>query len=183
MLDLLMTRQKLNWDHSYLIDALYWSKRSHDIHTQCGCVLVAPDHTPLSFGYNGHIRNITEGLLPLNRPNDVDELDKYPFMIHAEINAILNCARQGKSTLNATAYITGRPCVSCLQYLWQAGICRIVYSDFNSPKMFNDDPTFEIKIKKLLGAMGLRMIVDFIPATELDLTHIKEAMNELEPNS
>ena len=44
------------WDNTYLVDAVYWSRRSHDPETQCGCVIVNPmDNTPISHGYNGFV--------------------------------------------------------------------------------------------------------------------------------
>lgn len=117
-------RDKIDWDLIFLREALLWSEKSHDAETQCGCVLVK-DQTPLSTGYNGFVRGIDDSVLPNIRPH------KYPFMIHAELNAVLNCARQGKSTLGATAYITTTPCFQCLQLLWQAGITHIVYSNLS----------------------------------------------------
>ena len=107
-----------------------WSEKSHDAETQCGCVLVR-DKTPLSTGYNGFIRDIDDSVLPNCRPH------KYPFMLHAEWNTVLNCARQGKSTLGATAYITTKPCFLCFQSLYQAGINRIVYSNMSLSQNYN----------------------------------------------
>jgi len=120
------------WDHIFLREALLWSERSHDAETQCGCVLVK-DKTVLSTGYNGFIRDIDETMLPNLRPH------KYPFMLHAELNAILNCARLGKPTLGATAYITTKPCFSCFQMLYQAGIVHIVYSNFHISQHYDNN--------------------------------------------
>lgn len=122
----------MDWDIDYLLDAIFWSHRSHDNETKCGCVIAASDRTPISFGYNGFIRNIDDSDLPRTRP------DKYPYMIHAETNALLNALRQGKSTLGATAYISGKPCLNCFQFMWQAGIVRIVYTNYSKPKMIED---------------------------------------------
>ena len=122
--------EKIPWDHTFLLEALSWSKRSHDPDTKCGCVLVR-DKRILSTGYNGFIRNIDDSMLPNQRPF------KYDFMLHAEFNAICNCARNGVSSLGATAYITTKPCVQCFQMLWQAGINRIVYSNMGNSKHFH----------------------------------------------
>ena len=163
------------WDHTFLIEAALWAERSHDAETQCGCVLVK-DKTPLSVGYNGFIRDIDDSVLPNLRPH------KYPFMIHAEINAILNCARQGKSTLGAIAYITTKPCVQCFQFLWQAGITRIVYSNISCSHNYNHDEADD-QIQALLllinpitnvpvGAMRMNvqaqnLVVDFIDKNDV----------------
>lgn len=123
---------KFSWAKHFLQEAIHWSKRSHDIHTQCGCVLVSIDNTIVSAGYNGFIRGIDDSSLPRSRP------EKYPYMIHAEANAIYNAVRQGKSTLDCTAYITAKPCVACLQSMWQSGINRIIFTDHSHPKMVSD---------------------------------------------
>lgn len=112
------------------------AKRSDDYDTKCGCVLVDKDNTVLSTGFNGFIRDAEPTSLPNTRIGDnQEESYKYSFMIHAEHNALLNCARQGKSTLGATSYQTGFPCNWCLQYLSQCGITKIVWTDWSKPKM------------------------------------------------
>jgi dCMP deaminase len=133
-------KPRISWDNIFLLEAKLWSSRSHDPQTQCGCVLVSPDRTVLSTGYNGFIRDINDTALPNLRPATQDqEISKYDFMIHAEHNAILNCARNGTTTVGATAYITGPPCNWCLQYMWQAAIVKIVYSDWSNPTMIEGD--------------------------------------------
>jgi dCMP deaminase len=130
--ELRIETKRMPWDHTFLQMAVNTAARSHDPQTQNGCVLVR-DNTILSTGYNGFIRNIDDTALPNLRPY------KYPFMIHAEHNAILNCARNGISTLGATSYQTGMPCVPCLQFMWQAGIDRIVYTDYSQNVMCNEE--------------------------------------------
>lgn len=115
------------WDNMFFSEAVLWSRMSHDTQTQCGCVLVKNKAT-ISTGYNGFMRDINDTAFPRTRP------DKYPFMIHAEANAVYNAAREGKSTVGATAYVTAPPCTACLQMLWQCGITTIYFSDLSSPK-------------------------------------------------
>lgn len=122
--------ERTPWDITFLRQAIESASRSHDAETKCGCVLVS-ENTILSGGYNGFVRDIDDTVLPNLRPH------KYPFMLHAEWNAILNCARQGKSTLGATCYVTTKPCFLCFQSLWQAGITRIVYTDWSISKNYN----------------------------------------------
>jgi dCMP deaminase len=144
----------------FLHSALHWSKRSHDIHTKCGCVFVI-NKTIISHGYNGFIREIDDSILPLTRP------EKYPFMMHAEQNAIFNCARNGISCNRATAYITGIPCTSCLQFMYQSGIVKIVYSNFNSPHMCKENIE-EQNYQTLIKLMEGKMEIVFIPNQKLD---------------
>jgi len=185
--DLRKETKRVSWNHIFLIEAHLWSKRSHDPQTQCGCVLVSPDHTVLSTGYNGFIRDIDDKALPNLRPATQDQLiSKYDFMIHAEHNAILNCARQGRSTVASTAYITGPPCNWCLQYMWQAGITKIVYSDFQIPQMMKNDTHKRVK-QALLELMNPRQCIHlfddysvgqermsmcFIPSSEINLQEL-----------
>jgi len=136
-----------NWNLYYLKLAYEVAKRSPDAQTQCGAVLVNSDNEIVATGYNGFIRNIPNRVLPNLRP------EKYPFMIHAEENVLLSCARQGKSTLNTTLYVTGHPCENCLQKLWQAGITTIVYGN-HSINMLND-PERQHRLEILLWLMKI----------------------------
>ncbi len=152
------------WDHIFLLESWLWAQRSHDPQTQCGCVLVRYN-TVLSTGYNGFISEIHDEELPNLRPiNNTQTISKYPFMIHAEHNAILNCARNGVSTIGSTAYVTGEPCNNCLQYMWQAGVSKIVYSDFNNPVMMQNEQHNNIKTA-LLVLMENRMDISYIPSS------------------
>ena len=141
-------REPSDWDNIFFQEATLWSRRSHDVETQCGCVLVK-DKTVISSGYNGFVRDIDDSDLPNTRP------DKYPFMIHAEANAIYNSVRIGRSTLGATAYITAVPCLSCLQMLYQCGIEEIVYSDISNPKMCTNSGKYITMFSKIVERIDI----------------------------
>lgn len=160
-----------SWINSYLLDALFWSRRSHDPQTQCGCILVAEDNTPISHGYNGIIRNVDTDKLPLTRP------EKYCYMQHSEANAIYNAVRQGKSTMNASAYVTGKPCIACLQAMYQCGISNIYYTDFNTPKMVEAE---QEKFSYLISLMHPKLEVFYIPKTILNSDPFKECLAIME---
>jgi len=131
------------WDKYFVEMAFNISKRSCDGQSHCGCVLTTKTHEILATGYNGFMRDINDTRLPNLRP------EKYPWMIHAEHNAILSCARQGKSTLDAIAYVTGEPCIYCLQYLWQAGITDIIHGT-NQTSMQDEEMDLKAEIFKYL---------------------------------
>lgn len=139
------------WDKIFFNEARLWMQNSHDIQTQCGCVLVK-DRTPISTGYNGFVRDIDDSVLPRTRP------DKYPFMIHAEANAIYNSVRLGRSTAGSTAYITAMPCLSCLQMLYQCGIIEIRFTDISKVKM----NMFSEKYEQILKLIGHKINLFFI---------------------
>jgi len=123
-----------DWDIVFLKQAFEWSTYTHDAETGHGAVLTTKDHTIISVGYNGFIRGVKDDILPNKRPA------KYPwFPLHAEVNCLLDCAKQGKSSNNSTIYVTGEPCFSCYQMLWQSGITEIVYGNKSSNMTITDD--------------------------------------------
>lgn len=154
-----------------MLEALLWSLRSHDAQTKHGCVLVR-NKTVLSTGYNGFISEIDDTQLPNIRPY------KYDFMVHAEHNAILNCACNGVSTLGAQAYITGAPCNNCLQYMWQAGINEIIYSDFTNTKMLENEQYLRTQ-QALLILMNEKYMfnVKYIPSDEINFKNFIDKMD------
>ena len=54
------------------------------------------------------------------------EKAKYDLIVHAEMNAIVHCARDGISPVNATIYVTFMPCIRCSTVIIQSGIARVV---------------------------------------------------------
>ena len=156
------------WDNIFLLDATLWSMKSHDPQTKCGCVL-ASGNTKISCGYNGFIRKIDNKLKPNTRPA------KYPFMIHAEANAVYNAAREGKSTMLSTAYITSIPCSTCLQMLYQCGIEKIIYSNISNPKMVEHCESYA-KIRDILKD---KVELKFIDKKFLDITFLEESISRI----
>lgn len=105
------------WDDYYMIQAFWVSRRSPDQSTKHGCVLVGPNHEPISTGYNGYPKGARDADMPTTRP------DKYYVTLHSEENAILFAK---SSLVGATAYITGEPCPNCWARLLQVGVKRFV---------------------------------------------------------
>ena len=117
-----------SWDVYFLNLAKVISERSHDPHTKHGCLIVK-DNRPLGFGYNGFPKGMDDESLPLTRP------EKYPWMIHSEINALASCEHR---PIGATAYITGPPCHNCLITMYQFGITKIVHGNLKA-KMIDEE--------------------------------------------
>ena len=114
----------LSWDEYFMGIAILSSMRSKDPNTQVGACIVGSDNKILSLGYNGMPLGCSDDLLPWN--NNGSLLDtKYPFVCHAELNAILNSSRNlEKAVLYATLF----PCNECAKAIIQSGICRVVYA-------------------------------------------------------
>lgn len=119
-----------SWNDYFLGIAKTVSQRSHDIHTQHGCVITDQQHRILGVGYNGFPKGMTDNVLPKNRP------DKYPWMIHAERNALSNCVIRPD---NGIAYVTGQCCNDCIMALWQEGIKKVIMWDTHGTKLFNEE--------------------------------------------
>ena len=120
------------WNDYLLAQAFLVAQRSPDKQTKCGCVIANKKHQIMGQGYNGFPRGVNDSVLPNKRP------DKYPWMIHAEVNAILNCIHKPE---DCVAYITTNPCFNCTLLMWQAGIKDIVFATNlqHKPSMLHDD--------------------------------------------
>ena len=88
-----------------------------------GCTLVNKDNRIVSTGYNGSVA----GNPHCDEVGHVLRDGHCIATIHAEMNALLYCAKEGISVKGATAYITHFPCLNCAKALIQAGIAKVVY--------------------------------------------------------
>ena len=146
-----------DWNEYFLGLALVVSKRSHDIQTQHGCLLVdSKTRHILATGYNGFPRGMNDASLPNTRP------DKYPWMLHSEFNACCNLTRPADK--NTVAYITGEPCTPCLMCLWQHGVSHVVHRDAYGSNSLIDESTRQRR-DILLAQTG--MIIEVVK-TDLD---------------
>lgn len=118
-----------NWTDYFLGLAKVVSQRSHDIHTQHGCIIADQNNRILGVGYNGFPRGLDDSSLPTERPH------KYQWMIHAEKNALANCVVRPDG---ATAYVTGQCCNDCIISLWQEGVQKVVMADSHGTVLFNE---------------------------------------------
>jgi dCMP deaminase len=119
-----------NWTDYFLGLAKVVSQRSHDIQTQHGCVITDEHNRILGIGYNGFPRNLDDSALPNTRP------DKYPWMIHAERNALSNCTIRPE---NGIAYVTGQCCNDCVMALWQEGVRKVIMMNTHGTHLFDNN--------------------------------------------
>lgn len=110
------------WDHRFMRLAREISTWSKDPSTRIGAVVVNDERRILATGYNGFPRGIADTNERLN-----DREQKYPRIIHAEMNALMNALYSGVSVKDATIYVYGLPvCSECTKSVIQAGISRVV---------------------------------------------------------
>lgn len=117
----------LSWDETFMLSAVVSSARSKDPSSQVGACIVGEDNRILSLGYNGSPNRWSDDKFPWQRSNENYNYTKYPYVIHAEMNALLNYKGDNKSLAGSTVYVTLFPCSNCAKFLAQAGVKRIVY--------------------------------------------------------
>lgn len=137
----------ISWDEYFMGVALLAAERSKDPSTQVGACIVDEDKTILSTGYNGFPKGCADDEYPWNRNEELGET-KYPFVVHAELNAILNC--QGKSLKGAKIYVGLFPCNECTKAIIQSGIREVIYL---SDKYSSTPST--LASKKMLRSAGI----------------------------
>ncbi len=115
----------LTWDEYFMGIALLSAQRSKDPGTQVGACIVGDDNRILSVGYNGMPIGCSDDVLPWDRSGDSTLDTKYPFVCHAELNAILNYT--GNKLRGARVYVSLFPCNECAKAIIQSGIREIIY--------------------------------------------------------
>jgi len=116
----------ISWDEYFMGLAILSALRSKDPSTKVGACIVGDDHRIKATGYNGMPIGIDEDVIPWAR-NGENTLDtKYPYVCHAELNAVLNTTASLKG---CTLYVTLFPCNECAKAVIQAGIKKVVFLD------------------------------------------------------
>ena len=114
----------INWDEYFMGIAMLSAERSKDNSTQVGACIVSEDKKIVSVGYNGIPTGCRDDEMPWERTAESALDTKYPFVCHAELNAILNSRN---SVSGCTLYVTLFPCNECAKAIIQSGIKRVVY--------------------------------------------------------
>ena len=114
-------QKQLQRDHLYMKMARTWAENSYCKRRQVGALLVS-NNMIISDGYNG---------TPSGFENNCEDLQNvsYPYVLHAEANAITKVARSNNSSNGATLYVTASPCMECAKLIIQSGIQRVVYGE------------------------------------------------------
>ncbi|MBW1605449.1 ComE operon protein 2 [Lactobacillus sp. Sy-1] len=146
-----MNKKRIPWDQYFMLQAVLLSTRSTCNRLSVGASLVR-DKRIIAGGYNGSVAG------------DAHCTDEGCYMvdghclrtIHAEMNAILQCAKFGESTDGAEIYVTDFPCLQCTKMLLQAGIVKINYlRNYN-----NDDYALHLLKLKQIGLHQVKLDKD-----------------------
>lgn|SRR5574344_674501 len=117
----------IKWEEYFMGIAILSSMRSKDPNTQVGACIVDQNNRILSVGYNGMPNNISDEAMPWDRDNKDLLCNKYFYVVHAELNAILNYKGNNKDLEGSTIYTTLFPCEECTKAIIQSGIKNIIY--------------------------------------------------------
>ena len=165
-----MKRQDyISWDEYFMGVAMLAARRSKDPNTQVGACIVSQDNIIISTGYNGMPKGCSDDEFPWEREGAQDDMTKYPYVVHAELNAILNA--NGRDLRGSRIYVALFPCNECAKAIIQSGVSEVMYlSDKYKDTMMN------LVSKLMLDAAGVKytkmttsmqsLTLDFVPEEE-----------------
>lgn len=114
----------INWAEYFMGIALFSANRSKDPSTQVGACIVSENNKILSIGYNGAPIGYDDETMNWSREGNFLDT-KYPYVCHAELNAILNF--RGTTLENSKIYVDLFPCNECAKAIIQSGIKKVIY--------------------------------------------------------
>lgn len=158
-----MKRQDyITWDEYFMGVAMLAARRSKDPNTQVGACIVSQDNIIISTGYNGLPNGCSDDEYPWEREG---QETKYPYVVHAELNAILNA--NGRDLRGSRLYVALFPCNECAKAIIQAGVKEVLYL---SDKYAHAPAT--IASKRMLTSAGVvfRQLKPTTKSIVLDLT-------------
>ena len=153
----------ITWDEYFMGVAMLAARRSKDPSTQVGACIVSQDNIIISTGYNGMPKGCSDDEFPWGREGAET---KYPFVVHAELNAILNA--NGRDLRGSRIYVALFPCNECAKAIIQSGVKEVYYlSD-----KYATTPT-TLASKRMMDAAGVKysrletelkqLTLDFVP--------------------
>lgn len=139
----------LEWPEYFMAIAFLSAQRSKDPASQVGACIVNREKKIVGIGYNGMPNGCSDDQLPWQRVAD-DPLDtKYPYVCHAELNAILN--KNSADVKDCTMYVALFPCNECAKLVIQSGISHVIYMS----DKYHDKPEF-VASRRLLDMAGVK---------------------------
>ena len=154
----------ISWDEYFMGIAMLAARRSKDPSTQVGACIVSAANIIISPGYNGLPKGCSDDEFPWDREG---EQTKYPFVVHAELNAILNA--NGRDLRVSRLDVALFPCNECAKAIIQSGVSEVLYlSD-----KYADSPS-TLASKRMLDAAGVTYTRLVPRVTEITLDFVPE---------
>jgi dCMP deaminase len=151
----------LTWDEYFMGIALLSAKRSKDPSTQVGACIINKNKKIVGLGYNGFPMGCSDDSLPWDRDGNFLET-KYPYVCHAELNAILNSI---KDLHECSIYVALFPCNECAKAIIQSGIKEVVYL---SDKYQGTDSN--LASKKMFQMSGIKLRQLFLEKKKIEIS-------------
>lgn len=126
MIDNFKIDKREEWDSYFMNISKYVAKRSTCDRANVGCLIVNGRNRVVAIGYNGSCGSNTSHC---DEMGHVMRDNHCIATVHAEINALCDCAYEGKATKGCKVYVTHFPCLNCTKALIQAGISEIFYQN------------------------------------------------------
>ncbi|WP_086347733.1 ComE operon protein 2 [Candidatus Enterococcus clewellii] len=162
-----MTLERIPWDQYFMAQSVLLALRSTCTRLEVGATIVR-DKRIIAGGYNGSVSG------------DVHCIDEDCYVvdghcvrtIHAEMNAVLQCAKFGIPTDGAEIYVTHFPCLQCTKMILQAGIKKIHYL-----KDYRNDP-YAVELISKAGATADKVTLSKKYFSELQLGEEESSLGE-----
>ncbi len=140
------------WHSMFMGVALLAAARSKDYRKRNGACIASVDNKIVGVGYNGLPRGCDDHDPSYWADNDADPLhSRHSYIVHAEVNAILNCVTLPLTA--STIYATQYPCPRCAQSIIQVGIRRVVYLEKKTHQTATNAAT-----EKMLADAGVELL-------------------------
>ncbi len=139
----------ISWDEYFMGIALLSAHRSKDPNTRVGACIINEHNNIIGIGYNGFPKGCHDDVLPWSRKAEHPNDTKYPYVVHAEANAILNST---KNLHGSKLYVALFPCNECAKLIIQSGIKEIVYLSDKYKESHSTQAS-----KRMLGLAGVAL--------------------------
>jgi dCMP deaminase len=138
----------ISWEEYFMAVAQLSARRSKDPSTQVGACIVNKNKRIIGIGYNGFPTGCSDDELPWSREGDLLDT-KYPYVCHAEMNAITNASNKPELD-GAAIYVSLFPCNECAKLIVQVGIKEVVYLE----DKYHDEAVF-VAAHKIFDMAGV----------------------------
>ncbi len=152
----------ISWNQYFMGIAKISSFRSKDPVTKVGACIVSKNNYVLAMGYNGMPRGCVDENMPWGKTSSNALENKYLYVCHAELNAILNS--EGRNLKNSIMFVTLFPCCECAKAIIQVGISCVIYDEIK-----NEETASIVASKKMFNMAGVKLVKYNNEKTKLEI--------------